>query len=182
MFLIRRLKNSLKSEGLRKISDGLFTSKLRYGLQPLSQIRWRDDDVQTNGMEQLQKSQNKLLRLLNYSKISDKISIKSMLEKHNMLSVNQINAQIKLTEMWKAMNDIDHPFKIEKQEVNESQRMSRSVTNGVIKCIASSGLTQSTFINDGVKAWNKAPMILKNCQTISAAKTEIKKWVKTLPI
>ena len=58
-------------------------------------------------MSQLQKSQNKLLRFLNNSRISDKISTKSMLEKHNMLAVNQINAQIKLTEMWKALNDPD---------------------------------------------------------------------------
>ena len=35
-----------------------------------------------------------------------------MLKKHNMLSVNQLNAQIKLTEIWKAMNDEDHPFRI----------------------------------------------------------------------
>ena len=125
-------------------------------------------------MEQLQKSQNKLLRLLNSSKISDKISIKSMLDKHNMLSVNQINAQIKLTEMWKAMNEIDHPFKIGKLKVNENQRVSRAVTNGVIKSTATRGLTQSTFINDGIKAWNKASVILKNCQTIGAAKTEKK--------
>ena len=27
-----------------------------------------------------------------------------MLKKHNMLSVNQLNAQIKLTEIWKAIN------------------------------------------------------------------------------
>ena len=58
-------------------------------------------------MSQLQKSQNKLLRFLNNSRISDKISTKFMLEKHNMLAVNQINAQIKLTEMWKALNDPD---------------------------------------------------------------------------
>ena len=38
------------------------------------------------------------------------------------------------------------------------------------KSTASSGLTQSTFINDGIKAWNKASVILKNCQTIGAAK------------
>ena len=61
-------------------------------------------------MSQLQKSQNKLLRFLNNSRISDKISTKSMLEKHNMLAVNQINAQIKLTEMWKALNDPDQQF------------------------------------------------------------------------
>ena len=32
-----------------------------------------------------------------------------------MLSVNLINAQIKLSEMWKAMNEDDHPFKIPSQ-------------------------------------------------------------------
>ena len=58
--------------------------------------------------------------------------------------------------------------------MNENQRVSRAVTNGVIKSTATSGLTQSTFINDGIKAWNKASVILKNCQTIGAAKTEKK--------
>ena len=46
-----------------------------------------------------------------------------MLEKHNMLSVNQLNAQIKLTEMWKAVNDKDHPFKIVKKSINNEERV-----------------------------------------------------------
>ena len=33
LFFIRRLKNSLNHDGLRKVADSLFTSKLRYGLQ-----------------------------------------------------------------------------------------------------------------------------------------------------
>ena len=32
-----------------------------------------------------------------------------------MLSVNQINAQIKLTEMWKASNMKNYPIKLEKK-------------------------------------------------------------------
>ena len=71
-------------------------------------------------MSLLQKSQNKLLRFLYKSRISDKIITKSMLEKHNMLSVNQINAQIKITELWKVVNDEDHPFKINKA-ISESE-------------------------------------------------------------
>ena len=93
------------------VAESIFISKLRYGLQLLGQVRWKEEDAQAQGLEQLQKSQNKLLRLLNSTRISDKINTKSMLEKHNMLSVNQINAQIKLTEMWKATNDSEHPFK-----------------------------------------------------------------------
>jgi hypothetical protein len=35
-----------------------------------------------------------------------------LLEEQNMLSVNQMAAQIKLTEMWKASNDPQYPIKM----------------------------------------------------------------------
>ena len=50
----------------------------------------------------LQKNQNKKCGFLNKSKLSDKISSKSILETQKQLSVNQINAQMKLCDMWKA--------------------------------------------------------------------------------
>ena len=92
LFMIRRLRNSLNDAGLRKVAESLFISKLRYRLQIFAQVRWNSEDVTPNLTKQLQKSQNKLLRFLNKSKISDKISNNSMLKKHKMLSVNQINA------------------------------------------------------------------------------------------
>ena len=52
-------------------------------------------------MEKLQIAQNNMLRTLENVKIKDKVSIKSLLNKNQMLSVNQTVAQIKLTEMWK---------------------------------------------------------------------------------
>ena len=53
----------------------------------------------------IQKTQNKLTRFLNNSKISDKISTKTLLKNINGLSVNQLNAQIKLTELWKSQKN-----------------------------------------------------------------------------
>ena len=44
------------------------------------------------------KSQNKLAR----ARIKDKISSKTLLNNLNMMSVNQLNALIKLLEIWKA--------------------------------------------------------------------------------
>jgi hypothetical protein len=52
----------------------------------------------------LQKNQNKMLRTLCKVRIKDKIGIEPMLSKHTMLSINRLNAQIKLTKMWKAVN------------------------------------------------------------------------------
>jgi hypothetical protein len=47
--------------------------------------------------------QNKLVRIVNKCKISDKIDTKIILDKINMLSINQLNAQIKLTECERAI-------------------------------------------------------------------------------
>ena len=99
-----------------------------------------------------------------------------------MLSVNQINAQIKLSEMWKAVNDSDHPFNISKKESGPQVRAMRSTTNEVLTVLSYSELSKLTFINDGIKAWNIAPSSIKSCTTYASAKNEIKKFVKTIPI
>ena len=41
---------------------------------------------------------------------ADKISNKSMLKQLKMLLANQINEQIKFTEMWKSINQLNYPL------------------------------------------------------------------------
>ena len=48
-------------------------------------------------------------------KVSDRIKIEDMLTSLQMMSVNQIAAQIKLTEMWKALNDSQYPLRVEQK-------------------------------------------------------------------
>jgi hypothetical protein len=52
-------------------------------------------------MKELQKSQNKLLRVITGKKVSDRIKIEDMLTSLQMMSVNQIAAQIKLQKCGK---------------------------------------------------------------------------------
>ena len=157
LFMIRRLRNSLNYSGLRKVADSLFISKIRYGLQLMGEIRWSNEESESVALGTIQKSQNKLLRFLNGTSLKDKVSNKSMLEKHNMLSINQLNAQIKLTEIWKAVKDENHPFKIQIPLTNPEERVSRGQAAGYIKTKALSNVTKKTFINDSIKAWNCAP-------------------------
>ena len=96
LFFIRRLKNTIGQKAVLKISDGVFTSKIWYDLQLLGCVKWRDSDPSNNDLDAIQKFQNKLLQVLNGSRISDKISTNSMLVNFKMLTVNQLNAQIKL--------------------------------------------------------------------------------------
>ena len=42
----------------------------------------------------------------------DKISAKTLAKRVGLLSVNQINAQVKITEMWKAINNETNALKI----------------------------------------------------------------------
>ena len=44
-----------------------------------------------------------------------------MLEKFKAVSVNQLNAQIKLLEIWTSLNIVDYPLKIQKQAPNQGK-------------------------------------------------------------
>ena len=88
--MVKRLKNHINYAALIKIADSIFNSKLRYGLQLLRKIRWSASDTQYGDLLSLQKVQNKLARFLNNKRISDKISIKSLMANIGFLSVNQI--------------------------------------------------------------------------------------------
>ena len=81
-------------------------------------------------MELLQKCQNKMLRSVEQVKVSDRISTQSLLEKNNMLSVNQMMAQIKVTEMWKAVNTTNNPLHFKAREIPVNGKITRSNTNG----------------------------------------------------
>jgi hypothetical protein len=72
---------------------------LRYGLQLYSEVRTTNEKPTSQIMKELQKMQNKLLRALTGKKVSDRIKIEDMLNSLQMMSANQIAAQIKLTEM-----------------------------------------------------------------------------------
>ena len=99
-----------------------------------------------------------------------------------MLSVNQLDAQIKLNEAWKAVNLKDYPRKWKKRETNDQARSTRAVRVGKLLEQGRSNITSSTFTDDAVKAWNKTPEEIKNAKTFSVAKVHLKKIVKALPI
>ena len=54
----------------------------------------------------IQKIQNKMLRFINNVSLKEHKTTESLLEKTKMLSVNRINAQTKITEVWKALNNL----------------------------------------------------------------------------
>ncbi len=100
---------------------------MRYGLQLYSEVRTTNKQPTSQIMKELQKSQNKLLRVLTGKKVSDSIKIDDMLTSLQMMSVNQIAVQIKLTEMWKALNDSQYPLRVEQKSETEDGNCTRSM-------------------------------------------------------
>ena len=122
------------------------------------------------------------MRFLNNKQIKDKISTKNLLNNINFLSVNQINVQIKITEVWKSPNLTQYPINFNKAIINNSREGLRSGASGKLNEVSGSEKLKSSYINDGAKAWNLTPAVIKNCKSLFSAKVEIKKIVKTLPV
>ena len=120
--MIRRLRNHIGGEKLRKIVDSLWTSKLRYGLQLWATVRMEETQPKKQAITDVQKVQNKLLRILEKKRISDKVEVKTMLKNQGMLSINQTAAQIKLVEMWKAKHVEIYPINVRFQTTVEGGR------------------------------------------------------------
>ena len=177
LFFIKRISSHLPNNKISTIVDAIWTSKLRYGLQLFSEVRVTDDNPQSNIMSQIQKAQNKLLRVLCKVTISDKKSIKDLLSETNMLSVNQMAGQVILTEMWKIINDPVHPLTIDIKKYTNGME-TRSVTQKDV--IETS--TRKGFIGAGSRLWNKAPENIKSAKTIGTAKKAIKSYCSSLPV
>ena len=182
LYLIRRLKNQLNNQCLRKVAESIFISKIRYGLQLMGKVRLTINDTTQGDLDAIQKIQNKLARVINNVSLSEKKSTRSLLKNIDMLSVNQLNASIKLNEIWKAINNDDCPLKITDPVFENPLRQMRTkndntlVENGVID------LRKATFINDGIRLWNLAPASITTCKSLYSVKKQIKLFVKTLPI
>ena len=145
-------------------------------------MRTSDSDPTDSLLESLQITQNKFARFVNGTSLSDKINTKTIFKDTKLLSVNQINAQIKLTEVWKSHNIKSYPIQWIKR--NDVQKRSGLKTLNKPDLIISglSHIQSHSFINDAAKVWNEAPRQIKDSLTLSTAKEHIKLYVQTLPI
>ena len=182
LMTIRRLSNHIHQHKLKEIADSIWLSKLRYGLQLFSEVRTENVQPTSQIMKELQKAQNKLMRALTGKKVSDRIKTAELLESLQMLSVNQISAQIKLTEMWKALNDSQYPLRVQQKSETEDVIGTRSMTRGDLIETGSTTNSKKSFLGSSTRLWNIAPETIKKVLKFTQAKKLIKAYCKTLPI
>ena len=148
----------------------------------MSNVRLTEDQPTHYLVTEAQKAQNNLLRTLCNKKLADRENIKKMLNNQNMLSVNQLSAQIKLSEMWKAKNTEDYPIKFKYQSTQPGTCETRGNTTGRMVETGRSQKSITSFVGDAPRIWNKAPTQVTSAKTLAIAKKEIRKFCLTLPI
>ena len=182
LYLLRRLARSISKDRLRKIADSLYTSKVRYGLQLFGKVRMNEADPTNILLDSLQITQNKFARFLHGSTLMDRLNTKVIFKEISLLSINQINAQIKLVEIWKSINTTGYPIEWLKR-CDEQKREGLKTSNKPELLIKGKSKIQSqTFVNDAALLWNRAPKSIKECKTLATAKKQIKIFINTLPL
>ena len=99
-----------------------------------------------------------------------------------MMSINQTAAQVKLTEMWKAVHDINYPITVQLKSNQDKGMATRTGTRGEVVEVGSSTKTIKSFIGSASRLWNMAPEKIRDASTIWKAKAEIKKFCLSLPV
>ena len=130
----------------------------------------------------IQLVQNKMLRILNRSQIKDKVSIESMLGKFKVTSVNRLNAQAKLLEVWKALNIEKYPLQLQQQSTNITGVSTRADTTGRLIEVGKSNTSRNSSTSDAIRLWNLAPNTLTGATTLYRVKKEIKLFASQLPL
>ena len=77
----------------------------------MGNVRTKTVESEQKLLGSIQVAQNKLARFLNGNKLMDKIPTSQIFKDLNLQSVNQINAQIKLLDVWKSLQSEYHPMK-----------------------------------------------------------------------
>ena len=98
-------------------------------------------------------------------------SIQSLLEKFEILSINQLNAQIKLMEIWKSIKIEDYPLQIKTQLPSETGVTTRADANKRPCEIGVSLLTQNLCIS--LFIWTRTWQIIYNYRISDA----IRIWI-----
>ena len=162
----------------------LWVSKLRYGLQLCNKVRLSESDQTSANMKSIQLTQNRMLRAINNTRIKDKISTRSLLEKFGLLSVNQLAAKIKLVEVWKSIHQEGNPIGLEPYNLNlSSQNLSlRTQANRVFNDSCRLKKSESSFNIDAARLWNAAPKEITQAICLNSAKRKIDSFCKNLPI
>ena len=181
LYSLRKLEQILPKSILKKVAEGLFSSNLRYALGLFCPIRLKDTDPQYSSINGIKVIYNDVLRLLCGSKRENRKPTEEILNETGWLSINQLSCEIRLIEVWKALN-IDNYCLKDLFEKVPSTRVTRNSNKIRLKSGFKSRLRENSFQFPSVQLWNAAPESVTSAKTETMARNEIKSFVQSLPL
>ena len=98
----------------------------KVSVQFYGNVRMNEEDPEQKLLGSIQIAQNKMARFLTGKKILDKIPTKDIYNELKLPSVIQMNAQIKLLEVWKSQQSETYPIKWTSRNEAIQDRRTRS--------------------------------------------------------
>ena len=182
LYTLRKLEQVIPKSLLKRVADGIFNSVIRYGLGIFCPIRTHKLDPNPSSVSGIKVLFNDVLRLLCNTRRQQHTSIQSMLEKVGWLSINQLACEVRLLEVWKALNQDEYCLKDIFERVN-NQVNTRSNNQVKLKASFKTRLRENSFQFPSVQLWNAAPSEVTEAKTESQARAAIRKHVQlTIPI
>ena len=96
--------------------------------------------------------------------LKDRNRSADLLNKYELLSVNQLAAQTKLVEAWKSINLEDYPIQMDNNQLqrNTNDRAVRETTVKLWKEDTKITSAKESFVGDAAKLWNNAPKSVRS--------------------
>ena len=185
--VLKRLKKYLPPHRLKMVMEGMFSSKMRYGMTVWGRV-WQipgslDEDQATRNSasmtkedaRRLQVLQNKCLRLLTNSDY--KTPTKELLEKTNTLSVHQEIAHLSLSQVYNI-----HKTKLPAyhyRRLFESRENETRIRPGHVNRIEfDRSLARANFFYQSSRLWTALPDQVKSSENKHSFKKKCKTWIK----
>ena len=186
--ILKRIKNTVSNDDLRKLAVGTFISKIQYGITVYGNAKLTQNDPLPRNTARLQVMTNKMMRLIKPGRNTVREWGAEKLCTHlKFLSVNQMVIKFKLLEIWKCINMENYPLSekistILNKNISKSQIITRSTRNNTLRPEIGSKLQKSNLLGQGAYLWNEAPLDFKTAKTYQNAKKIANRIAKTYPI
>ena len=171
---LRQLKGLLNQKAMAIIAEGLVMSHIRYGISVYltGNSRIQESETVDQKLNKLQIKQNDTLRLILKKTRKDRLSRETMLQKCNMLSINQLTQLSTLMETWKA-------FFFRNETITIAYHANKSQRNGTV---LRTSLDPTSFISKSSRLWNLAGETFHNSKTVIQAKRYANDIIRTLNV
>lgn len=174
--MLRRLRVSMPPHLLASFAQGLFFSKLRVYAGIIFNVRLHDDDPNPKGSDPIRILINDVARVVTGLRRADHVRTRDLLDRAKLPSLNTIVVETSGMLAW-YMTRESHPM----HRIYVDSRLdttTRASANGLVKvtdCVESIGVRNAQLI------WN-ACSGLRSAATPAAAKSALKRFVRTLPV